>query len=180
VYLIPQPLARDDSNLIADTLVNLEVERELWVVSLDDDFSGLLNGFRTNTTHDCGCQKSASRMVGEVRKCENMEIACGLWAGFAVSASANFGWQAQHVTLQMSRVSTSDIDVDMNYYANYILYTTELQLYSLSMEPKSSPSFRKPNSSLAHGIVKCMEMIRNDKKYAMQTYSALTITPKPS
>ena len=62
VYLIPQPLACDDSNLIADTLVNLEVERELWVVSLDDDFSGLLDGFRTNTTHDCGCRKSVSRM----------------------------------------------------------------------------------------------------------------------
>ena len=89
MYLIPQPLARDNSNLIAYTLVNLEVERELWVVSLDDDFSGLLDGFRTNTTHDCGCQKSVSRMVGEVRKCESVEITCGLWAGFAESATAN-------------------------------------------------------------------------------------------
>lgn len=81
MYLVPQPLARDDSNLIADTLVNLEVEREFWVVSLDDDLSGLLDGFRTNATHDCGCRKSVWGMgwgggrwlfVAEVglRKCE--------------------------------------------------------------------------------------------------------------
>lgn len=89
MYLIPQPLARDDSNLIADTLVNLEVERELWVVSLDDDFSGLLDGFCTNATHDYGCQRVFRGWMGEVRKCENLEIACGLWAGFAESASAN-------------------------------------------------------------------------------------------
>ena len=65
------------------------------------------------------------------------------------------------MTLQMSRVSTSDIDVDMNYYANYILYTTELQLYSLSMEPKSSPSFRKPKLLASSWNRK---MHRNDKE----------------
>ena len=71
VYLIPQPLARDNSNLIADTLVNLEVERELWVVSLDDDFSGLLDGFCTNATHDYGCQRV---FRGWLEKCENVRM----------------------------------------------------------------------------------------------------------
>ena len=71
MYLIPQPLARDDSNLIADTLVNLEVERELWVVSLDDDFSGLLDGFCTNATHDYGCQRV---FRGWLEKCENVRM----------------------------------------------------------------------------------------------------------
>ena len=40
-YLVPQPLAGNDSDLIAYPLVGLEVEGELGVVSLDDDLGGL-------------------------------------------------------------------------------------------------------------------------------------------
>lgn len=39
------------SHLIADPLVGLEVERELGVVTLDDDLGGLLDGLRSDTTH---------------------------------------------------------------------------------------------------------------------------------
>jgi hypothetical protein len=41
--LVSQPLRGDDGNLIADALVGLEVERELGVVSLNDDFGGLFD-----------------------------------------------------------------------------------------------------------------------------------------
>lgn len=75
MYLVPQSLAGNDGDLIADTLVGLEVEGELWVVALDDDLCGLLDGLvvatrsascilwsrrlakshlSSDTTHDCG------------------------------------------------------------------------------------------------------------------------------
>ena len=44
--LVPQPLAGDDGNLIADTLVRLEIEGELRVVALNDDLGRLLHGLR--------------------------------------------------------------------------------------------------------------------------------------
>ena len=43
-YLVPQPLGCNDSNLITDTLVGLEVKSKLRVVSFDNDLSGLLDG----------------------------------------------------------------------------------------------------------------------------------------
>lgn len=56
--LVAQALGGDDGDLIADSLVGLEVESELGVVSLNDDLGGLLNCLRTNATHvggvDCG------------------------------------------------------------------------------------------------------------------------------
>lgn len=42
--LVAQALRRNDSNLIAETLVGLEVERQLGVVTLDDDLRRLLDG----------------------------------------------------------------------------------------------------------------------------------------
>lgn len=53
-YLVAETLGSNDGNLIADSLVGLEIEGQLWVVSLDDDLGGLLNGLGTNATHDCG------------------------------------------------------------------------------------------------------------------------------
>ena len=50
-YLVPQPLARNDRDFIAYPLVGLEVEGELRVVALDDDFGGLLDGLRAYATH---------------------------------------------------------------------------------------------------------------------------------
>lgn len=41
--LVAQPLRRNDGNLIADSLVRFEVEGKLGVVSLDDNFGGLLH-----------------------------------------------------------------------------------------------------------------------------------------
>ncbi len=49
--LVAEALGGDDSNLIADALVGLEVEGELGVVPLNDDLGGLLNGLGTNATH---------------------------------------------------------------------------------------------------------------------------------
>ena len=72
-HLVAETLGGNDGDLIADTLVGLEVEGELWVVSpielrwlvaftesrrkkdaLNDDLGGLLDGLSTNATHDCG------------------------------------------------------------------------------------------------------------------------------
>lgn len=46
--LVPQPLGGDDSDLIADTLVGLEVKGEFWVVPLNDDLGGLFDGLGAN------------------------------------------------------------------------------------------------------------------------------------
>ena len=43
-YLVSQSLAGNDGDFIAESLVGFEVESELWVVALDDDFGGLLDG----------------------------------------------------------------------------------------------------------------------------------------
>ena len=53
-YLVAKTLGSNDGNLIANSLVGLEVEGQLGVVSLDDDLGGLLNGLGANTAHDCG------------------------------------------------------------------------------------------------------------------------------
>jgi hypothetical protein len=49
--LVPETLRGNDGNLIADPLVGLEVERELGVVTLDDDLGGLLDRLCSDTTH---------------------------------------------------------------------------------------------------------------------------------
>lgn len=71
VYLVPQPLARNDGDLIADALVGLEVEGEFGVVALDDDLSGLLDRLGAYTTHDCGVVEMESL------KCRGFAIVCG-------------------------------------------------------------------------------------------------------
>jgi len=53
-------------HLIADPLVGLEVQRQLGVVSLNDDLSGLLDGLCSNATHfgDCVCRCRVGEKVG--------------------------------------------------------------------------------------------------------------------
>jgi hypothetical protein len=46
--LVAKTLRGNDGDFIADALVGLEVECELGVVALDDDFGGLLNGLATS------------------------------------------------------------------------------------------------------------------------------------
>lgn len=64
--LVAQTLGGDDSDLVADALVGLEVESELGVVPLNDDLGGLLDSLCANATHfggigyglvggECGC-----------------------------------------------------------------------------------------------------------------------------
>jgi len=52
--LVAKTLRRNDGDLVANSLVGLEVESQLRVVSLDDDLCGLLDGLGTNATHVCG------------------------------------------------------------------------------------------------------------------------------
>jgi len=68
-YLVPQSLARDNSNLVTDPLVGLEVEGEARVVALDDDLGGLLDGLGPDATHDCGVAGKESGLVGEREGC---------------------------------------------------------------------------------------------------------------
>jgi hypothetical protein len=42
-YLVAETLGGDDGDLIADSLVGLEVESQLGVVTLNDDLGGLLD-----------------------------------------------------------------------------------------------------------------------------------------
>jgi len=49
--LVAKALGGNDGNFIANTLVGLEVERELWVVPLNDDLGGLLDSLRSDATH---------------------------------------------------------------------------------------------------------------------------------
>jgi hypothetical protein len=79
-YLIAEAFRGNDCNLIADSLVGLEIEGQLGVVSLNNDLGGLLHSFSTNATHDCGlcgCRNGVHRdkfakflkikNVGEIR-----------------------------------------------------------------------------------------------------------------
>lgn len=50
-HLVAKALGSNDSDLITDTLVGLEVQGELGVVTLNDDLGGLLDGLGTNATH---------------------------------------------------------------------------------------------------------------------------------
>ncbi len=52
--LVSKTLRCDDSNLVANPLVGLEIERQLRVVSLDDDLRRFLHRLGTDSTHDCG------------------------------------------------------------------------------------------------------------------------------
>jgi len=53
--LVAETLGGDDGDFIADTLVGLKVEGELWVVAFDDNFGRLLDGLRN---HTCQCDRS--------------------------------------------------------------------------------------------------------------------------
>ena len=54
IYLVAQPLARNDGNFITDALVRFEVEREFGVVALHDHFGRFLDRLRAYATHDGG------------------------------------------------------------------------------------------------------------------------------
>lgn len=50
--LVPQALAGNDGDLIAQLLVDLEVEGKLGIVPLNNDLSGPLDGLSPDATHD--------------------------------------------------------------------------------------------------------------------------------
>lgn len=65
--LVAEALGSNDGDLIADTLVGLEVQGELGVVSLNDDLGGLLDSLGTNATHFggiAGCRRAMGVGVG--------------------------------------------------------------------------------------------------------------------
>lgn len=51
MYLVAQPLGGNDGDLIANTLVALEVESELRIVALNDDLGRLLDCLCPYATH---------------------------------------------------------------------------------------------------------------------------------
>jgi uncharacterized protein (UPF0371 family) len=50
-YLVAKTLRGDNGNLVAYSLVGLEVEGEFGVVSFDDDFRRLLDGLNIELVH---------------------------------------------------------------------------------------------------------------------------------
>ena len=66
-YLVAETLGGNDGNLIADSLVGLEIEGQLGVVTLNDDLGGLLDGLGTNATHDCGFEIGTEGGEGNCR-----------------------------------------------------------------------------------------------------------------
>lgn len=63
--LVAKALRGDNSDLIAYSLVGLEVERQLRIVALNDDLGGLLDSLCTNATHFGGvCCRLVGRSVG--------------------------------------------------------------------------------------------------------------------
>jgi len=62
--LVAKTLGGDDGDLIADPLVGLEVERELGVVTLNDDLGGLLDGLCADATHFGDCVWIYGESVG--------------------------------------------------------------------------------------------------------------------
>lgn len=52
-YLVAKTLGGNDSDLITDALVGLEVESQLGVVALDDNLGGALDGLSTRKKKEC-------------------------------------------------------------------------------------------------------------------------------
>lgn len=60
--LVAKTLGSNDGDLITDSLIGLEIEGQLWVVTLNDDLGGLLDSLSANATHFCGiCRFGLSR-----------------------------------------------------------------------------------------------------------------------
>lgn len=84
--LVPQALRGNDGNLIANPLVGLEVERELGVVTLNDDLGGLLDGLRSDATHFGGGmrgwegrEEEAGGLVVKSLSKERIDVAKCVW-----------------------------------------------------------------------------------------------------
>lgn len=73
-YLVAETLGCNDRNFIADSLVCLEIEGQLWIVSLNDDLGRLLHRFSADATHDCGLENLSSRVELSVRSFEVIKI----------------------------------------------------------------------------------------------------------
>jgi len=69
--LVPEPLGGNDGDLITDPLVGLEVQRQLGVVTLNDDLGGLLDGLSSDATHfgDLLCELEEEVVVGRGGGC---------------------------------------------------------------------------------------------------------------
>jgi hypothetical protein len=77
VPIVPCTARRGVPHLIANPLVGLEVERQLGVVTLDDDLGGLLDSLRADATHFGGFL----RIWWEEESCELVEnrVVVGCW-----------------------------------------------------------------------------------------------------
>lgn len=64
--LVAKPLAGDDGDLIAYTLVGLEVERQFGIVALDDDLGGFLDGL----------SMAVRELADAFSSCGNSDVCC--------------------------------------------------------------------------------------------------------
>lgn len=76
--LVPQTLASNDGDFIADPLVGLEVQGQLGVVTFDYNFGGFLDGLRANATHLCCDLRFRVRAVMD--RGRNSSLVRSLWA----------------------------------------------------------------------------------------------------
>lgn len=76
--LVAKALGGDDGDLIAHSLVGLEVESELGVVPLNDDLGGLLDSLRTNATHFGGICCGLVGWCLVLKRVRNLATKCGI------------------------------------------------------------------------------------------------------
>lgn len=90
-YLVPQPLACNNGDLITNAFVCLKVEGELGVVALNDDLGRLFDRLCPYATHCGGCWfwKTSLNYVstGEI---SNLKIAKGLTVCGLMPSPPNF------------------------------------------------------------------------------------------
>lgn len=77
--LVSEPLGGNDGDFITDPLVGLEVQRQLGVVTLNDDLGGLLDGLSSDATHfgDLLCELGEEVVVGRGGGCRVSWIVAG-------------------------------------------------------------------------------------------------------
>ena len=74
--LVPQPLARNDGHLVACSFINFKVEAKFWIITLDNDLGGPLDGLRTDAAH---CDRRISCRVAGGGDCSDVKLksCCG-------------------------------------------------------------------------------------------------------
>jgi hypothetical protein len=91
-HLVAETLGSNDGNLIADSLVGLEIEGQLGVVSLNDDLGGLLDSLGTDATHDCGWGLVVMLVVVGIWSCRWIQMLDDEFRGAIWCADSRLIW----------------------------------------------------------------------------------------